>query len=119
MANLCDFYLPKGLANDESLRRSFGGQNSTKRCNPSKPSKYGQQNKCFVSSDHIVVSIIPDLDCSSKLYQSYGELCTKLLPVKTHNSSIPIAIHNWYTSRESIEYLIKLKYCFIGTLKKK
>ena len=115
-ANLCNY--EKGVAIDESLRRSFGVQDATKRFNPSKPSKYGQQNQLLVGSDHILASIIPDLDQNSKLYQSCGELCTKLLPVKIHNTSIPIGLDNWYTSRDSFEYLIKLKFRFIGTLRK-
>ena len=94
----------------------FGVQDATKHFNPSKPSKYGQQNHLLVGSDHIVASVIPDLNQNSKLYQSCGELCTKLLLAKIHNTFIPIGLDNWYTSRDSLEYLIKLKFRFISTL---
>lgn len=81
-------------------------------------SKNARKNQCLTTVDNMIVSVIPDLDSHSKLYGSCGELLTKLFPVKLHNTGITCSVDNWYTSRESVEFLIKLKVRFIGTLKK-
>jgi hypothetical protein len=41
----CDLNAIKGVAVDESMRSSFGHRDPTKRYNPAKPHRYGQQNQ--------------------------------------------------------------------------
>ena len=58
----CNFNLSKGLCLDESLRKSYERTDATKRYNPSKPYKVGQQTQVLTGPCGLVISVMPDLD---------------------------------------------------------
>lgn len=107
--------IDKGSAIDESMRSSYGRQDPTKRYNPSKPHRYGQQTQMLVAPDGLVLACIPDLDAKSKIYKSTGELTMRIIPKKLQNKGLPITFDRGYTSREVCEYFFKMKFRFFCT----
>ncbi|CBY23625.1 unnamed protein product [Oikopleura dioica] len=110
-----DLNAEKGCAIDESMRSSFGHRDPTKRYNPSKPHRYGQQCQMLCSGDGLVLACIPDLDAKSKIYKSNPELTLRIIPKKLQNKGLPMTFDRGYTSRAVVEHLLKMKFRILGT----
>jgi hypothetical protein len=110
-----DLNLLKGCAIDESMRSSFGHRDPTKRYNPSKPHRYGQQCQMLCSGDGLVLAVIPDLDAKSKIYNSNAELTLRIIPKKLQNKGLSMTFDRGYTSRAVVEHCLKMKFRITGT----
>lgn len=97
------------------MRSSFGHRDPTKRFNPSKPHRYGQQCQMLCSGDGLVLAVIPDLDAKSKIYNSNAELTLRIIPKKLQKKGLSLTFDRGYTSREVVEHCLKMKMKITGT----